>query len=440
MITYMDRAANGSARDAIMIDLNANRPADQQLDKNDFFLVLMAFQLAYALFEIPSGWLGDTRGPRVTLLRVVIWWSSFVALTGFTGTDWLGIYIGFTALFIMQFLFGVGEAGAFPNIAKALYNWFPATDRGFAKSAVWMSARCMGGLTPLLWVTLVGIVGLSWRQAMWLFAAVAGFWCVIFYLTFRNRPEEHPDVNVLELAAINRGRSHTSTVTSIPWRTLFTSRNLWCVCIMYVVTNFCWYFLMYNHPGMMKAEYATWNESTSGQLMLALLSGAPLLVGMIGCLLGGIISDWYLKRTGDRAWARRWPGMIGYGGAGLAYFAAAYVKYSDPTNLWIFAGLLILMGFMNDLIMAPAWAVCQDIGQSYAATVSGTMNMFGNLVGAVSGIFITGMIEKNYPADKILICFIMYGSVYFVGVIAWRFIDASRPIVPDSSNPVTSTI
>src|SRR5262245_66688100 len=109
-----------------MADLNADRVSDGRpvYDEEDFFIVLMAFQIAYAIFEIPSGWLGDTRGPRSTLLRVVIWWSAFVALTGFVGTDRLfGLYLGFTALIIIQFLFGVGEAGAFPNIAKALYNW-----------------------------------------------------------------------------------------------------------------------------------------------------------------------------------------------------------------------------------------------------------------------------------------------------------------------------
>src|SRR5436190_1532580 len=126
MITYMDRAANGSARDAIMGDLNAHMPEGQKYDKNDFFLVLMAFQLAYAIFEVPSGWLGDTRGPRQTLLRVVLWWSLFVALTGLTGMTLPGgVYVGFGALVLIQFLFGVGEAGAFPNMSKSLYNWFP---------------------------------------------------------------------------------------------------------------------------------------------------------------------------------------------------------------------------------------------------------------------------------------------------------------------------
>jgi MFS transporter, ACS family, glucarate transporter len=436
MITYMDRAANGSAKKAIMADLNQDQvSAGQPLyDEEDFFIILMAFQFAYAIFEVPSGWLGDTRGPRSTLLRVVLWWSAFVALTGFTGTTLPGgFYVGFTALFLIQFLFGVGEAGAFPNMSKSLYNWFPSTSRGFAKSAIWMSARLMGGLTPLVWVLVVELGGLSWRQAMWLFAGAAAVWCVVFYFAFTNKPSEHRKVNDAELAEIDAGRSPQAGVTQVPWGKLIRSRNLWAVCFMYVVTNFCWYFLMYNLPGRLKDAYKDWNKTADGKILLALLAGAPLLVGMAGCLLGGALSDLYIRRTGDRKWGRRLLGMVGYAGAGACYLIAAAVSWYWPTNLWPFAVMLMLMGFFNDLIMAPAWAVCQDIGRHYAATVSGTMNMFGNLVGAVSGIFFTGMVMTSHLGEpkKILVCFGTYAAVYFVGVGIWLLIDANKPIVPD---------
>lgn len=467
MITYMDRAANGSAKDAIMKELNENQRAqkvaagqavhEQDLwTKDDFFWVLIAFQLAYAIFEIPSGWLGDTKGPRSTLLRVVLWWTVFVALTGFVGLTVGGIYLGFVALLMIQFMFGVGEAGAFPNIAKALYNWFPATDRGFAKSVIWMSARLMGGLTPLVWVLMVDwdiggihkpspegtLTGLNWHQALWAFAATAAVWCVFFFLYFRNKPAQHPGVNDAERRLIDTGRVESHGPVRIPWGKLVRSRNLWALCFMYVVTNYCWYFLMYFLPSELKGQFPQWNDSAGGRILLALLAGSPLLIGMFGCLLGGTLSDRYIRRTGDRKWGRRLFGMIGYGGAGLCYFAAAGVKVADPDNLFLFAGFLILMGFLNDLIMAPAWAVCQDIGRDYAATVSGAMNMFGNLAGAVTTLFVTGKIMKYYALDRttgILICFTMYGCVYFLGVVAWLLIDPTKPIeeLPPSPAPET---
>jgi MFS family permease len=429
MITYMDRAANGSAKKAIMDDLGVGEA--------DFFWVLMAFQFAYAMFEIPSGWLGDTKGPRSTLLRVVIWWSVFVALTGFVGMELRGgLYLGFTALIIIQFLFGMGEAGAFPNIAKALYNWFPAADRGFAKSIIWMSARFMGGLTPLVWILLTdkNLGALHWREALWLFAGVAAVWCVVFYFVFRNKPGENPAVNAAERAEIDSGRFETKGPVRVPWGKLVRSRNLWAICFMYVVTNYCWYFLMYFLPRAMQTEFKSWTDTTGGQLLVALLAGCPLLIGMFGCLLGGTLSDRYIRRTGDRKWGRRLFGMIGYGGAGLCYFAAAGVKLAAPDNLFLFSFFLVLMGFMNDLIMAPAWAVCQDIGRDYAATVSGAMNMFGNLVGAVSTLLVTGLLLKNFPGTQgILIFFTMYGIVYFLGVGCWLLIDPTKPIAEAES-------
>ena len=174
----------------------------------------MAFQIAYAAFEIPSGWLGDRFGPRSTLLRIVVWWSLFVALTGLVAVDGLplGIRLGFGSLIVIQFLFGMGEAGAFPNISRGLYNWFPAGERGFAKSVVWMSARLMGGLTPAIWVVLTRYCGLNWHECLYLFAAVAAVWCAVFAATFVNRPAESRAVSPRELAEIDAGRGESAPV------------------------------------------------------------------------------------------------------------------------------------------------------------------------------------------------------------------------------------
>ena len=170
--------------------------------------------------------------------------------------------------------------------------------------------------------------------------------------------------------------------------------------------------------------------------MLALLAGAPLLVGMAGCLLGGLLTDRYIRRTGDRKWGRRIFGMLGYGLAGVCYLAAAGAKKYDPDNLWVFAACLMLVGFMNDLIMGPSWATAQDIGRRYSAIVSGTMNLVGNL-GAALGNLITGLILEAYTVDKTvqgngyIVCFTLYAAVYTVGVVTWLFIDPTKPIVAD---------
>lgn len=440
MITYLDRAMYGSAKGDLMAAVG-------QPEKR-FYLVLVAFQIAYALFEIPAGWMGDRFGPRITLLRVVGWFSLFVALTAFAGLAVPGtevVVIGFGVLVAMQFLFGIGEAGAFPNISKAIYNWFPEDKRGSAKGLVWMSARLMGGLTPFVWVLLVGIGGLTWRQALGVFAGVAALWCVAFFVMFRNRPSDHPDVNPAENDLINAGKGATQVQEAIPWGRIFTNKNVLALCAMYTVTNFNWYFLMYYLPKTLKEQFPGGNATDGGKLLLALLGGAPLLVGMAGCLLGGLLTDRHIRKTGDRKWARRIYGMLGYGLAGCCYATAAVFTGG---NLWLFAGCLIMVGFTNDLIMGPSWATAQDIGRRYSAIVSGAMNMIGNL-GAALGNLITGLILETYTVKQLIdgkevdvvegtgyvVCFTMYAVVYGMGVLTWLMIDPTKPVVDEVVTP-----
>ncbi|HVK07727.1 MAG TPA: MFS transporter [Gemmataceae bacterium] len=471
MITYLDRAMYGSAKGDMMAAVG--RPVE------DFFWVLVAFQLAYALFEVPTGWLGDRFGPRVTLIRLVLWWSLFVGLTPTVGlifpttVEVMGnvFYMAFAMLILMEFLFGMGEAGAFPNISRAAYNWFPAGQRGFAKGAVWMAARFAGGLTPVIWVLLTVYLDLSWRQALWLFTGVAAVWCLVFWIWFRNVPSQHWAPNESEKLLIESGKGHDGgRARSVPWRTIFTSRNLWAVCLMYTVTNFNWYFLMYYLPGALRGQYilsrapvveavlqtpagaagaafggaaavAGSEQLYSDRLTPAFLGGAPLLVGMLGCYLGGVLSDIHIRRTGNRVWGRRLYGMLGYGLAGLAYLSASLFTGRD--DFWLFAGCLILVGLFNDLIMGPSWATTQDVGSQYSAIVGGMMNMVGNL-GATIGNLITGLILKSYTKDGVLdpqgyvVCFVMYGVVYGLGVATWLLIDPTRPIVPDGSDSTPS--
>ena len=161
MITYLDRASIGMATKPIREPSASGRRRSG--------LALTAFNLAYALFEVPTGWLGDVFGPRKTLIRIVLWWSLFTALTGLAGLQIGGVMSGRLrgVWSSIRFLFGVGEAGAYPNITRALHNWFPATERGFTQGSVWMSGRLMGGLTPLIWTLLVVCAALSWRGAFW---------------------------------------------------------------------------------------------------------------------------------------------------------------------------------------------------------------------------------------------------------------------------------
>src|SRR5688572_28283064 len=179
-VQYIDRVAISQAMPVIGADLGLT---DAQKG-----MVFSAFTMAYALFEIPTGWLGDKLGAKKVLLRVVLWWSFFTAATG-----WMW---NFTSMWITRFLFGAGEAGCFPNLTKAMGVWLPIRDRTRAQSIMWMGARWGGAVAPLLLAVMMTVV--SWRIAFMLFALLGVAWAIAFAWWFRDNPKDHPKVNAAE--------------------------------------------------------------------------------------------------------------------------------------------------------------------------------------------------------------------------------------------------
>lgn len=177
--------------------------------------------------------MGDVFGPKTTLIRIVIWWSAFTAITGLAGLAFgTWFTFGFGMLIAVRFLFGIGEAGAYPNITRALHNWLPVTERGFAQGLVWTSARIMGGLTPLLWLIFVIKLEISWRIVFFFFGAVGVLWCFAFARIFKNNPNEHPAVNDAEKELILKDKvgETEQAHAHIPWGN-FLRAGTWCFCV-----------------------------------------------------------------------------------------------------------------------------------------------------------------------------------------------------------------
>jgi MFS family permease len=440
MVTYLDRVCFSSAASSIKDTLGLDSVADL---KWAFF----AFAFAYAAFEIPSGWLGDVFGPRNVLIRIVLWWSAFTALTGTVGYSIGSLAIGLGALVTIRFLFGMGEAGAYPNITRALHNWFPFPERGFAQGTVWMAGRLMGGLSPLVWLVLVNWLGLSWRAAFWIFGGLGIGWCILFAVWFRNRPEQKPEVNAAELALIRSGPAdHEAAHKNVPWGRLLASANLWLLCLMYFCASFGWYFNITYLP-----DFVDQRMGEKDTLLGAIYKGGPLWVGAIACIFGGYLTDRFIRLTGDRKWGRRRFGLMGHSICALFLFACVFLYDS----VFLFFLAISLAGFFNDLTMGPAWATCQDIGKRHAAIVAGFMNTVGNLGGALAG-WLTGVIIQNTLADhaaslgkavekltlaeKIAgqlpgfqINFALFGAAYVIAALLWLRIDSTRPVVPENA-------
>jgi MFS family permease len=452
MVTYLDRVCIASAVSPLVDALGLRSEADL---KWAFF----AFAFSYAVFEIPSGWMGDVWGPRMVLIRIVLWWSVFTALTGLAGVvGGLGFLIG------VRFLFGVGEAGAYPNITRALHNWFPFRERGFAQGAVWMAGRLMGGLTPLLWLLLVeglyrtssGPEGaptqellwapvLHWRATFVTFGAIGLAWCVLFALWFRNRPDQKPAVNAAERALIEAGRADTGAGHArVPWLRLLSSGNLWALCLMYFCGAYGWYFNITYLPVFL-GQRGVDPHSVLGSIY----KGGPLWLGALACLLGGWLTDWFTRRTGNRKWGRRLFGMIGHS----LCSACCLLAFLFPAQPFLIFLSISMAAFWNDLTMGAAWSTCQDIGKRYAAIVAGCMNTVGNLGGAAVGL-VTGLIlDRSLAAHAAArgvdvaalsaaeqgagllagykINFLMFAVAYLVAVLLWLRVDATEAVVPE---------
>ena len=459
MITYLDRVCVASAAPAMVHDLGLQSVADLKW-------VFTAFALAYSLCEVPSGWLGDVFGPRRVLIRIVLWWSVFTALTGVVGLSAGGVVLGgLGTLVLVRFLFGMGEAGAYPNITRALHNWFPPQQRGFAQGAVWMCGRLMGGLTPLVWMLLVEGIRrpatdsggrdaavsllpplMHWRAVFWTFGLIGTAWCVLFAVWFRNRPEEKSTVNAAELAWIRSGQAHATAVhADTPWRQVLLSRNLWTLGLMYACQSYGWYFYITYLPEYLACRYDVPATSTLG----AIYKGGPLWLGAAGCLVGGLLTDWFLRRTGNLRWSRRLFGVVGLAGSGVCFLLCP----AAPTAFWLFV-TISLAGFCTDFTMGAGWSTCQDIGRRHAGVVAGFMNMVGNFGGAVASWMFGFILQQSLDAyaarlrlattalsaaEKTAgllhgyqINFLIAAVIYGVGALCWLRIDPAQPVAAEN--------
>jgi sugar phosphate permease len=377
---------------------------DLDLDNQSFGYILGAFSLAYALFELPTGILGDRIGPRKVLTRVVLWWSGFTALTGTA--------FGFVYLLIVRFLFGMGEAGAYPNASIAIARWFPAVEVGRAQSIIWAAGRIGGALTPLLVIPLVHLVG--WRMAFLILGIVGSIWAVAWYYWFRDNPSEHKGITQKEIDEIESARKNAPISHKIHWKTIIKNPNIWLLMIMCHLFFYASYFFTnwsstYFQEGRMMTE-----DQTKNFISLSYFLGA------IGCIVGGFASDFLSKKYGLKL-GRRIVGVAGLGLSSICFLGAGMT-----TDNQVAGYLLALCVFLKDLTLPVAFAVCVDIGKRNAGTVTGAMNFAGQMGGFFITIIFGTIVQQtgnfNYPLFLIAGCLILASAL-------WFFIDPTKEIV-----------
>lgn len=396
MITFLDRIALSSASGSIMKDLN--------LSTIQWGWILGIFTIAYGAFEIPTGWLGDKMGGKKVLIRVVLWWSLFTILTGFS--------TGFIMLLFVRFLFGVGEAGAYPNISIVLSKWFPVLERGRAQSLIWGASRIGAALTPFVVLPLQQKY--SWHIPFYVLGIAGILWTVFWIFWHKEEPGECNDIKAEELAYIVQNRDLPENGHSIDtgfWK-MFQHRNLWYLLAMY----FCYaigayFFQSWFHTYLEKGRLIPKDE-----LMWA--SSLPYVLAAIGCIVGGLISDKACRRYGKK-WGRRIVPMVGLFISGICLIGASLV--SD--NLTAIIALGIGMACMD--VTAPvAWAVSMDMGGHKSGSVSGSMNTAG-LTGAYLSTVLFGYMANAFGYNLPLM---LIGVIVLIGAFIWLKIDATHKI------------
>lgn len=420
VITYVHRVGFASA--------SADFKEEVGLDSTHLGYLTTAFSLAYALFEIPGGLLADRLGVRHVLTLLVLGWSLLtgcVALVVFLPEE-LAVRLFF--LLVLRFLFGAFQAGAFPALSRMMTDWMPMQERASAQGFIWMSSRAGGALVPLLLGVLFG--WFTWQASLWMVAGLGAVWCAAFWPWFRNRPEDMEQVNDAERERIWKGRSPAQAGHGhLSWSTMLGSRNVWGLCLMYGFMAFSGSFFVMQLPDYLKHHRGLPAEQTRW------LTSLPLAAGAVACLAGGLVSDGLIRRWGNRKWARRINGAIGLVFAGLAMLSTLWVR--EP---WALGVLLCLTFFLNDMNMGPAWAACGDIGERYAGTIGGAMNMIGNLFGALMGTVAGQLLGRGDTPFEIAgfailgreLLFVLFACSYAIASLCWFMVDVTRPLVAES--------
>jgi MFS family permease len=396
VITYLDRVCIAIAGPRMQDDLD--------ISPQRWGWVLGAFVLSYGVFEIPTGALGDRWGQRKVLTRIVVWWSAFTSLTGAVSHYWM--------LLATRFLFGAGEAGAYPNMAGSVGRWFPAVERARAQGFVWAASRAGGALSPWLVVPLMAALG--WRAAFWSFGALGLLWAAVWYAWYRDHPGSQPGISPQELEEIGTVEAYPDHA-GVPWGKLFRSRQLWLLMAMYWC--YVWgsmFYLTWFPTYLVKGRGFSEGE-------MGAFAALPFLLGVAGNLAGGFLSDGLSRRYGLRV-GRRLVGSVSLTLSALFLVATALIEGK------VVAILLLALGFgAMDCMLPSAWAICLDVGGKYAGVVSGAMNSAGQAGGLVCSVLFGYLVQAFGSYDVPLL---VVGAMVMVSAGLYGLIDPTRQLVP----------
>ena len=406
-VMYMDRVCMGAATPTIMREFH--------LSKITMGWSASAFTWAYALFQVPGGWMADRFGPRLVLAGAMAWWSAFTAATGLS--------FNAASLASARFSLGIGEAGAFPANARSLVRWLPASQRGFGQGFQHAGARFGAAITPMFVVYMILHTG--WRVVFYLFGIFGALWAIAFYIYYRDYPQDHKGCNDAELEILKGSGFGVKPKAkrSVPWRLILRSRDLWFLSTMYFCYGWVlWIYLQWLPTYLVEARHFT-------QVKMGVAASLPLFAATLTNVLGGWASDKMAHTMNNLRRGRLMVSMIGFAVAGLALIPGVLAQ---DVGMAVFCLTLAMAGL--ELTVAVSWAMALDIGGDFSGSVAAVMNTLGNIGGAASAV------ATGYLATRLgwTWAFLIASFMCLTAILLSTQIDPSRSAVvePEPAVPL----
>ena len=409
-VLYLDRICMAQALAPIRDNLS--------LTNLDMSFVSMAFTIAYCLFEVPTGHWGDRVGARRVLTRIVVWWSAFTVLTG--------ACLGFWSLLAVRFLFGAGEAGAFPNAARIVKQWIPVSERGRFQGFFLAASLVGGAVAPDLAGRLIEAIG--WRWTFAVFGVIGLLWVMVFAWWFRDDPSAHPAVNAAELAWIGTEKRASLDHIAVPWRAVAGNRNIWLLGTIITLCAFNTYLYFTWYSTYLQDARGLTNRA-AGQYSALVLAG-----GAIGTLLGGFAGDRIHRAAGNRQWLRRlWC-------AGTLAMAAVFLVLSVQCDAPLPSALCAAASLMTmQCQQAPWWSCAIEVSGRHVGALFGLLNGVGGIGAVLSQFYVGAMAdwhkELGYTGraqwDPV---FSAYVGALLAAAFLWLFVDPSRTVALAARN------
>ena len=372
-------------------------------------LIFAAFSYPYGLLQIVGGSFGDYFGPRKVLTVLMTWWSTFTAVTAM---GW-----NLSSLLVIRVLFGIGEAGGFPVATRAMATWFPPSARGYLQGITHAASRFGAAVAPPVAVGIM--VHYGWRAVFYILGSIGILWAIGFFAYYRDNPQSHKSVNEAEMEIINTGRDVSAAANKkrkIPWRAVLKNRNIWSL----VFADFCYGYTLW--------VYLTWLPTYLVQsrgftlLKMGLYASLPLLGGMIGDMVGGLISDHLFKKTGNLKLARCSITFTAYVGAIVFTLLGAFAK-NPYTAVYCLTGAFFFLECAN----ANLWAIAMDLGgDQYAGTVSGIMNTGFGVAGMISPVIFGAIVDAT---GSWVVPFIVSTTLLGAGAIAILTVNPADSVI-----------